>query len=168
MWQDKVVNKVENKFIKSFLLRGFDIVYIFSSVYTELLHLWILQFWSNIRQCLLYHKTPGIQLVKCEIYYVLNCKVCFINSHKYVCIQNVCSLFQKCLQVFSIMSTRLLQLISYKRFLECTLIKWRLSIYPLCTQVPDGTFFMKSQYFNVYKSVPIMFTSLFSKCLQVC
>ena len=37
-----------------------------------------------------------------------------------------------------------LQLISYKRYLECTLIQWRLSIYPWCTQVAAGTFFMKS------------------------
>ena len=38
----------------------------------------------------------------------------------------------------------IIQLISYKRFLECTLIQWRLSIYPQCTQVAEGTFFMKS------------------------
>ena len=38
----------------------------------------------------------------------------------------------------------LIQLISYKRYLECTLIQWILSIYPQCTQVAEGTFFMKS------------------------
>ena len=43
-----------------------------------------------------------------------------------------------------------LQLISYKRYLEYTLVQWRLStsINPLCTQVAEGTFFMKSP---VYK-----------------
>ena len=37
----------------------------------------------------------------------------------------------------------ILQLISYKRFLGCTLIPWRLSI-PSAHQVAEGTFFMKS------------------------
>ena len=37
-----------------------------------------------------------------------------------------------------------IQIISYKRYLKCTLVQWRLSIYPLCTQVAVGTFFMKS------------------------
>ena len=39
-----------------------------------------------------------------------------------------------------------IQLISYKRYLECTLFQWRLSIYPisLSAQVAVGTFFMKS------------------------
>ena len=40
-----------------------------------------------------------------------------------------------------------IQLISYKWFLECTLIQWRLYgyIYPQCTQVAEGTFFNKKQ-----------------------
>ena len=37
-----------------------------------------------------------------------------------------------------------LQLISYKRYLERTLVQWILSIYPLFTQVAESTFFMKS------------------------
>ena len=41
-----------------------------------------------------------------------------------------------------------IQLISNKRFLECTLIQSRLSIYPQCTQVAQGTFFMKSPVFK--------------------
>ena len=41
----------------------------------------------------------------------------------------------------------LLQLISYKRYFEWTLVQWRLSIYPQCTQVAEGTFFMKSPVF---------------------
>ena len=36
-----------------------------------------------------------------------------------------------------------LQLISYKRYVECTLVQWRLSINPWA-QVAVGTFFMKS------------------------
>ena len=37
-----------------------------------------------------------------------------------------------------------IQLISYKRYLKVTLVQRRLSIYPQCTQVAEGTFFMKS------------------------
>ena len=37
-----------------------------------------------------------------------------------------------------------IQLIAYKRFLECTLIQWRLSNYPLSTQETEGTFIKKS------------------------
>ena len=38
-----------------------------------------------------------------------------------------------------------IQLISYKRYLECTLVQWRLSIYlSLRAQVAVGTFFMIS------------------------
>ena len=44
-----------------------------------------------------------------------------------------------------------IQLISYIRYLECTLIQWRLSIYPYCTQVAEGTFFMKSPVFGEKK-----------------
>ena len=44
-----------------------------------------------------------------------------------------------------------LQQISYKRFLEC--IQWRLSIYPLCTQVAEGTFFIKSPVDNENKQM---------------
>ena len=40
--------------------------------------------------------------------------------------------------------TIIIQLILYKRYMECTFIQWRLSIYHQCTQVAEGTFFMKS------------------------
>ena len=40
-----------------------------------------------------------------------------------------------------------IQLISYKRYLEFTLVQWRLSIYPQCTQVAEGIFLMKSPVF---------------------
>ena len=46
---------------------------------------------------------------------------------------------------------RYIQLISYKRFLECTHIQWRLSIYPKCTQVAEGTFFMKLPIPKIHK-----------------
>ena len=36
------------------------------------------------------------------------------------------------------------QLISYKWYMKCTLVQWRLSIYPQCTQVAEGTIFKKS------------------------
>ena len=58
---------------------------------------------------------------------------------------------EKALTKFNILLVSYLfnvQVISYKRFLECTLIQWRLSIYPYCTQVADGTFFMKSPVVN--------------------
>ena len=42
-----------------------------------------------------------------------------------------------------------LQLISYKRYLEFTLVQWRLSIYPWGLAV--GTFFMKSLVFKLIK-----------------
>ena len=59
-----------------------------------------------------------------------------LNLFYFLCFFSTC-VFQTIL-IFQI------QLISYKRFLECTLIQWRLSIYPYCTQVAEATFFMKS------------------------
>ena len=50
-----------------------------------------------------------------------------------------------------------LQLISYKRFLECTLIQWRISIYriyPKCT-ASRGNLFMKSPLSKLRRSVEI-------------
>ena len=44
-----------------------------------------------------------------------------------------------------------LQLISYKRYLECTLIQWTLS-FGLREQVAVGTFFIKSPALNEYYS----------------
>ena len=43
----------------------------------------------------------------------------------------------------------LIQLISYKRYFECTHVPWRLSFYPQCTQIAEGTFFMKSPVANI-------------------
>ena len=49
------------------------------------------------------------------------------------------------------------QLISYKRYLECTNVQWRLSIYPKCTQVAESTFLMKS---------PVVTRRLLGKCSE--
>ena len=38
-----------------------------------------------------------------------------------------------------------------KKYLECSLIQWRLSIYPWCTQVAVGTLFMKSPVDKYFK-----------------
>ena len=35
--------------------------------------------------------------------------------------------------------------------MECTLIQWGISIYPYCTQVAEGTFFMKSPVYKYKK-----------------
>ena len=51
---------------------------------------------------------------------------------------------KECCTIHNIIQYVLLQLISYKRYLECTLVQWRLSIFPLRQQVAEGTFFMKS------------------------
>ena len=52
-----------------------------------------------------------------------------------------------------------LQMNSYKRYFEFTLVQWRLSIYPLCTQIAEGTFFMKSpvvrQFMIVCRFTPV-------------
>ena len=49
------------------------------------------------------------------------------------------------------------QLISYKRYLECTLIQCILSIYPLYRQVAESTFFMKSPVLIMPELIEIIF-----------
>ena len=54
----------------------------------------------------------------------------------------------------------IIQLISYKRYFESTLVQWRLSIYPKCTQVVTDTFFMR---YPVYKLVGQYYLSCLEK-----
>ena len=41
-----------------------------------------------------------------------------------------------------VLETGHIQLVSYKRYLECTLVQWRLSIQPQCTLVAEVPFFL--------------------------
>ena len=45
--------------------------------------------------------------------------------------------------VFKCFISKLIQLVSFKRFFQCTLLQWTLSIYPHSTQVALGTVFTK-------------------------
>ena len=58
-------------------------------------------------------------------------------SHRIECILFAFSTL--CTEIVNILSF-LLQMISYKRYLECTLVQWRLSIYPKCRQVAEVPF----------------------------
>ena len=53
-----------------------------------------------------------------------------------------------------------IQLISYKRYLECTLVQWRLNL-SLRAQVAVGTFLMKSPVCTIYPWGPLPFYESF-------
>ena len=88
---------------------------------------------------------------------ILRLTLCFDNPQTSSCYKLskplICTLFASSLKThtityFSILGVKtnlmnyLVQLISSKRYLECTLVQWILSIYLWCTQVAGGTFSM--------------------------
>ena len=69
-------------------------------------------------------------------------------SKVYIIVYGLNSLWTD-LEIQVIKFNALIQLSSYKRFLQWTLIQWRLSIYPWVPRRAEGTFFWKSMVSEV-------------------